>query len=170
LEFHIPYYVWGEETDIRRDIRKQPNGNPWRASTDLSFLLNSKSSGVDGSPTGCLYEAQTSLVVTGPNSSIWTACLLTDTYFRDQMDINDEELLSYHDAARVNDGLYYDPLTSGDHDANIPVWNPREYYCLVLMVRIKRIKEEWVKILYHLKNRIDEYVRGNSNLILIPLY
>ncbi|KAK2016887.1 hypothetical protein LZ32DRAFT_667170 [Colletotrichum eremochloae] len=162
LEFHISYYVWGEGTEIRRDIREKPNGDPWRSSTDLSFLLGFRGSGGDGEPTECLYEAQTSLVVSGPNASIWTACLLTDTYFRDQLDANDEELLSYHEAAWINDGLYYDPLTCGVHDATIPVWNPREYYCLVLMVRITRIKEEWIKIYYHLTDRIDAYLQKSG--------
>ncbi|WDK10176.1 transcription factor sef1 [Colletotrichum graminicola] len=159
LEFHISYYVWGEGTEIRRDIRKKPNGDPWRSSTNLSFLPRFQGSSGDGGPTDCLYEAQTSLTVSGPNSSIWTACLLTDTYFRDQMDVNDEELLSYHEAAGINDGLYYDPLTSGDIDATVPIWDPREYYCLVLMIRIKRIKEEWFKVNYHLQNRIDAYLQ-----------
>ncbi|KAK2021296.1 hypothetical protein LX32DRAFT_631835 [Colletotrichum zoysiae] len=161
LEFHIPYYVWEEGNDIRRDVRIKPNGDPLRSSTNLSSLLSQSFSG-DRGPPDCLYEAQTSLVVSGPNSSVWTACLLTDTYFKDQTDVNDEELLSYHEAAWINDGLYYDPLASGEIDATVPIWNPREYYCLVLMIRIKQIKEEWVRIVYHLKNRMDAHLQKHG--------
>ncbi|KAK1996517.1 hypothetical protein LX36DRAFT_671649 [Colletotrichum falcatum] len=87
------------------------------------------------------------------------------TYFRDPLDPNDEQLLAYYEGIGIDHHLYYDPLTCGEIDANKEMCNPRDYFFLVLKIHIKRIKKEWLNIVYHLKNRIIAYVETLSEVL-----
>ncbi|EQB57752.1 hypothetical protein CGLO_02085 [Colletotrichum gloeosporioides Cg-14] len=92
-----------------------------------------------------LHEAQTSLLIVGNDNLIWTAYFFTDTYNGRPGETNHEDL-SFFQQPSEGDELFYDPLTMGQHDANVSIWDPREYFCLIVRIRLGLIKEEWAYI------------------------
>jgi hypothetical protein len=85
-----------------------------------------------------LYEAQTSVAVTGFDDSVWTAYGFVDTYFG-------TESVDYYDQWKASTGDP-DPLAAGQIDANLALWKPRSYYLKVLQIRINRVRREWIAI------------------------
>ena len=108
--------------------------------------------GRDVDNTSHLYEAQASCVVTGLSNSTWTACYFVDTYFDDTNDMED-----------WCEDIYLDPLLCNKYDANLPIWNPREYFLLCLQQRLHSIKEEWLRVIYNLRREIEDYVRERNS-------
>ncbi|KAH8422123.1 Arginine--tRNA ligase [Colletotrichum scovillei] len=163
LEFHLAYPVWKREHSPRRDQRVTGDGLPLRKSTDLSFLPGAPRSDRIAHGLDYLHEAQTSICVTGRDTSHWTAIGLTDSYFEDDSDPNNEYLLPFY----VTDP-YPDPdMTSCELDAlsianltadNVSVTDPREYFLLVVKFHVVRITQHWMNVLFKLKDMIDEYL------------
>ncbi|WQF82057.1 hypothetical protein CDEST_07071 [Colletotrichum destructivum] len=164
LEFHMPYFAWRRHVKPRTDSRKRPDGSPCRKWIDLSFLTGKDTSKVDGSAINFLYEAQTSVVVAGYNNRVWTAILLTDNYFVDDDAevIFNEDSLHYHEYSSKEDGIYHDALTVAEFDANTPIWDPREYFCTVVRMRLNQLLEEWSSVSSHLKADIEPFVEKPS--------
>lgn len=161
----MAYPVWKREHSPRRDQRVTGDGLPLRKSTDLSFLPGAPRSDRIAHGLDYLHEAQTSICVTGRDTSHWTAIGLTDSYFEDDSDPNNEYLLPFY----VTDP-YPDPdMTSCELDAlsianltadNVSVTDPREYFLLVVKFHVVRITQHWMNVLFKLKDMIDEYVSG----------
>lgn len=40
-------------------------------------------------------------------------------------------------------GFIPDQICSGYHDANLPIWDPRDYFLMVIKVRATEIMNEW---------------------------
>jgi hypothetical protein len=52
-----------------------------------------------------------------------------------------------------------DPIASdGKVDANLPIWNPREYFLLIFQCRMGRVLLEWKRLVRWLERNIEEYV------------
>ena len=94
-----------------------------------------------------LYEAQISVVVTGIDEWFWTAYCCTDTYFG-----SEESVHYYHEH-----GL--DAPTGGEKSTDYPIWNPREYFLLVLSCRVKQTTKEWSNAIVALEKRLQYFVR-----------
>lgn len=157
----MPFFALRRHSQVPRDSRKRPDGSPCRRSIELSFLTGSVSS-TDGSPTSYwLHEVQTSFLVVGNNNTVWTAYLFTDTYHDGGSAKSNHDDLSSYQQRSNEDELFYDPLTMGHHDANIPIWDPREYFCLIVRIRLGLIKEEWAYILVFLTGKIGFFVRSS---------
>lgn len=109
-----------------------------------------------------LHEAQTSLLIVGNNNTVWTAYLFTDTYHNGRPGETNHEDLSFfqQSSAAEENELFYDPLTMGQHDANVPIWDPREYFCLIVRIRLGLIKEEWAYIFSFFAEKIGAFVRS----------
>jgi hypothetical protein len=145
------------------DTRKKADKSPLRKITPLAFLSDSVESADCPASKYYLYEAQSSLVVTGPNGSIWTALSLVDNHFHgDQEDDENEDLLLYYekesDEASDDEQQYHDELpnwdapTMGQFDADATIWCPKEYFLAVLKTRVGHIHEEWQYVQYRLNN------------------
>ncbi|KAK1848670.1 hypothetical protein CCHR01_08718 [Colletotrichum chrysophilum] len=160
LEFHVPFFALRRHSQVPRDSRNRPDGSPCRRSIELSFLTGSVSS-TDSNPISYwLHEVQTSLLVVGNNNTVWTAYLFTDTYHDgSSAKTNHDDLSSYQQRSN-EDELFYDPITMGHHDASIPIWDPREYFCLIVRIRLGLIKEEWAYILVFLMGKIGFFELG----------
>ncbi|KAK1633347.1 hypothetical protein BDP81DRAFT_72619 [Colletotrichum phormii] len=162
LEFHLAYPVWTRDPSPRRDQRVTGDGLPLRKSTDLSFLPGAQRSDQITHGFDYLHEAQTSICVTGRDTSQWTAIRLTDSYFEDDSDPNKEYLLPFY----VADPYPDQDMTSCELDAisianltadNVSVTDPREYFLLVVKFHVARITEHWTNVLFKLKDMIEEY-------------
>lgn len=144
------------------DNRKRPDRSPCRKILDLSFLTGIVNSTGSTNVSYYLHEAQTSLLIVGNNNTVWTAYLFTDTYHNGRPGETNHEDLSFFQqpSASEENELFYDPLTMGQHDANVPIWDPREYFCLIVRIRLGLIKEEWAYIFSLFAEKIGAFVRS----------
>jgi hypothetical protein len=151
----IPYYALREHREPRED-RRTKDGNPLRRSYKLPLLGTPNSSSTSASAFGYLYEAQTSIVVTGFDDHEWSAYAAVDNFF-DFFDTS-ESVKYYHEDIQ---GPYRpDPIAAGRFDANKPLLKPREYFLMVAEIRIQDITKEWHLIVRILKKAVEEYVFG----------
>lgn len=116
---------------------------PDRGWTDLSFLTNDTTAPLEGSPVG-IREAQVSLVICGSDEKRWVAYCFVDTGFDDE----EEDGEDIHRADRIADG---------NVDANRPIWNPREYFLLIVRIRMEQILKEWTDLVRYVETQFKEY-------------
>lgn len=146
--------------DMRRDSRQNSSGKPLRNAFDASFLMKSSSGSDAEDKRAYVYESQMSFMVTGYNKSIWAAYGLVDTYHHAVGDLRDKDSIQHYvDDFNEGDGVNWDPLSAGTHDAECPVWDPREYFLLLLNARAQQVAEEWLKLVSILRQNIEDYVR-----------
>ncbi|KAF0324800.1 hypothetical protein GQ607_007971 [Colletotrichum asianum] len=157
LEFHLPFFALREQLRVPDDNRKRPDGSPCRKTLDLSFLTGIINSTGSTNVSYYLHEAQTSLLIVGNNNTVWTAYLFTDTYHNGRPGETNHEDLSFFQQPLEENELFYDPLTMGQHDANVPIWDPREYFCLIVRIRLGLIKEEWAYIFSFFAEKIGAF-------------
>jgi hypothetical protein len=155
LAFHLPYYAWRTSQKPCEDLRRDLNNKPLRHSLDISFLesKNPKSSYF-------LYEAQISCVVAGPDEYRWVGYCFVDTYF-DAGKLK-ETVQSYHEDSLDEEGMFTDPFTIGERDADDPIHKPREYFLEVFRVRIDRVRCEWEQVVANVQEHIRKYVPVRS--------
>ena len=94
------------------------------------------------------HDVQISFLMTGVDEWYWTAYCCVDTLSEDT-----ENPQTYDDIGA--DG------PSGGARQGYPVWNPREYFLLVLSRRWKQVTREWETMIEELLARLDTYVRSS---------
>lgn len=58
------------------------------------------------------------------------------------------------------EGFHEDPIASDPWiEANIPIWDPREYFLAIFEARIARVEKEWERLVLMVAKSIKEYVR-----------
>jgi hypothetical protein len=136
-----------DESDKAATPSNSPN--QW---TDLSFLEVQTPKALDGRKVG-MFEAHFSLVICGSHESRWVGYALDNTEF------DGEEL---HDKIFPCEGVHPDPIASclndSGLDADLPIWNPREYFLFAVSNRITRAAIEWDALLRAIERRINQYV------------
>jgi hypothetical protein len=161
LSFHLPYYAWRtfEKSQPPKDDREFcSDEHSLRRCRDLSFLGPSK---VEFSDYLC--EAQISCVITGPDKWRWVAYCFVDVYFAQDVK---ESVSQYHEDSLGEHGLRTDPLTLGTSDADTPIQNPREYFLMVLRIRLKQVWREWQRVVENLKQAFNAYEEVYLHLTL----
>ncbi|ORY58580.1 uncharacterized protein BCR38DRAFT_500536 [Pseudomassariella vexata] len=164
LEFHLPFFVWRDTQEARKDTRQKGDGSPLRHSTNLAFLSKPDPSSGYEIKQDFLHEAQFSHVTTGCNNSMWTSCSLSDTYFYDdQEDPENPDLLAYYE----DEDETCDMPTMGVFDTEYPVLDPREYHLIGLKTRLGQVADEWDNIVARLKYKIRSHV-STAAAALVP--
>jgi hypothetical protein len=116
---------------------------------DLSFLEAEPTKETDVKRHG-MYEAHFSFVIYGSHEHRWAA------YAFDDNDVDTEEV---YDKIFPCDGMHQDPIASNnDTDAELPIWDPREYFLKILAPRVAGIADSWETLLRLIERRIEEYV------------
>jgi hypothetical protein len=125
LECHLPYYALRQTKDAAEDGRK------------LRARIRFMPPGSQGKAMKALYlhQAMISVIVFGVDEWVWTSICFVETYFRTEESI-DRYFAGVHDA----------PSSAGT-PADRPIWNPREYYLMVLSRRIHQVTLEWYNVL-----------------------
>jgi hypothetical protein len=154
MEFHIPHFAMRESLVPEDFPTGRVNNNAPRNRTDLSFLKVPLSEAQTHRTWG-LYERQISFVICGSDFKIWTGYAFVDTPFDEDDDL-EEKVYPY-------EGLHEDPIASyggpsGVIDANFPIWDPREYFLLVIQVRIAQVRGEWEYLVRKVERSIKRYV------------
>ncbi|KAI8285667.1 hypothetical protein K4K56_009194 [Colletotrichum sp. SAR 10_98] len=163
LEFHMPCLIWQKGQPKKDDLGRTTNTDALRKTIDLSFLATSVNHSQDDGQTldetDYLYECQTSFIVTGWDTSSWTAICLVDSYFKSQTDAEDPYMLPHYAKDPDDDDPDLDPLSIGKLTADkVAAVDPREYFLLIIKVRIMRLREIWMNVVYHLGQRINQYM------------
>ncbi|KAJ9612902.1 hypothetical protein H2200_002843 [Cladophialophora chaetospira] len=161
LSFHLPFYVHRASQTPRTDPRRDVHGNPLRHFQDISFLGRGSQQ-----PFDFLYEAQTSCLLSGSNKWRWVSYCFVDTYF-DGDDEGRETLLEYHYDKEAEHGINADPLTFGAHDADLPIWNAREYFLKVLEHRLTPIKREWRRVVVKVEREFRVYDKTEHHRLIL---
>ncbi|PSS22711.1 hypothetical protein M430DRAFT_16661 [Amorphotheca resinae ATCC 22711] len=149
MEFHISYFA------LRASSPKDPsriigNINPPRQWTDLSFLKIQPPKSQDQREYG-MHEAQISVVICGSDNWRWAGYAFIDTSFEGE-DLGDG-IFSYED-------VHEDPIASNSElHANLPIWDPREYFLTILEIRMTQVRKE----LEYLVRTVERSVKQNRN-------
>jgi hypothetical protein len=97
-----------------------------------------------------MLEAHISFVICGSDDHRWVA------YGFDDTDFEGEDL---DDKICPCEGFRPDPFSSdGEVDADIPIWNPREYFVMILDNRMAQALTEWESLVRAVERSIKEYV------------
>jgi hypothetical protein len=146
---HIPFLAL--RTGKRRPDGRHIGGKQLRESMKLPLDKH-------GNPPTDLteeyyYEAVASASIIGIDEWVWTGYCCIDTYFG-------EEAWNYPDSPK-------DEETDGPSGGSIlqkrPVWNPRQYFLVVLQQRVIQATTEWNALIMTFAERLKIYV---SNRLL----
>jgi hypothetical protein len=144
--------VLKEGQTAAQDSRKKIDGNPLRQSwDDLPFLSMPTNVSKYTDAGYCLYDAQTSVAVTGIDHWVWTAYGFVDTYFGSKDSVDGYDQLE-GPMGRV------DPLAAGQILVDRYAWTPREYFFKVFEIRINEIRRQWNAIIDKVEGDINQYV------------
>jgi len=132
--------------------RKGVNNKPPRTWTDLSFL-NIQTSHLQNQKNCGIYEAQTSFVACGPDNRRWTGYAFVDNWYGSE-DLEDKDF--------CYEGFHEDPIASSGsltiHNANHPVWNPREYFLMAFAANLAPVQGEWEYLVRTVERSIKSHV------------
>jgi hypothetical protein len=150
LEFHIPFFALRrEKTFDRRAGSRQSTESLSQSSLREGSLLPFGNNNIDDRMY--YYEASNSLLVTGPDEWMWTSYCFADTYYNSERgDVEDFETAD----AKVKDAA------SDRHSSlGFPVWDPRQYYLMILSRRLMQATNEWSNLVSVLEVRLTAFVR-----------
>jgi hypothetical protein len=94
------------------------------------------------------YEFQLSVLVTGVDEWLWTSYCCVDTYYGSEPDRR----------AYLEDVHPVEPASGGGASLDFPLWNPREYYLVVLSRRVSQATREWGALIETFEERMITYV------------
>jgi hypothetical protein len=133
LEFHIPYFALRRsrpEQDLSE--RRKRNHRGWM---NISFLdVHGQTSETLG--TLGIHQAQISVTLCGTDNSRWVAYCFEDRYFEDAEVAEGEQTVIHQE----------DRIARGEFGAEDTIWDPREYYFRVLLIRMRQVQKEWVEL------------------------
>ncbi|PVH73236.1 hypothetical protein DL98DRAFT_56678 [Cadophora sp. DSE1049] len=154
LQFHLNYFKLGplppeNEADHRGTTS---NTGKW---IDLSFLQAQTPKSPGGRTQG-MFQAQFSLAICGSAESRWAAYAFDDT---ESEFVEDDFYDKIFPCGR--DGYHPDPIASclpdDDTDADLPIWNSREYFLIVVARRVARAAHSWEALVRLVERRIKEH-------------
>jgi hypothetical protein len=146
----MSYYALRKGEEIIIDPRLGPDRQPLRESLRWPSLGCTQSR----SQSSFLYAAQTSIVVTGLDHSIWSAYASVDTYFDPEYSVENHHQYRTRETreAKVWDALAGPRRLWADE----PIWTPREYFLRVVECRSSDILVEWQEIVSKVESTVKE--------------
>jgi hypothetical protein len=94
------------------------------------------------------YEAQVSVLLVGIDEWVWTLYCLVETHFSE----------TEPEDVKSNIGIDQDAPSGEGANYSSPIWNPREYFLLVLSRRLRQVRFEWANIVQTLETRFKRLV------------
>ena len=162
LHFSLPLYSLRNESNLRTDTRRWPNGEALRQSKVLTCLS------VLPTPTAgekwCLYEGQTSIVLTGRHDHHWTVYGVFDDYYDAK---STDSVKQHHRLWKKTPEIFWDPIfrgenplinTAGSDEAGNPnssiFWDARQYFIAAVEIQVQMIVVEWRDIVSKLEKAV----------------
>lgn len=150
MNFHMPFYVLRSAKD-KENAPFACRAEPHRTGKDLSFLANGKSSTFDWMNSK-LEPAHVSITICGVADRRWTAYAFVDG----DEDMSEDEF--------DNQFLLPDMIADRRIDSNCPIWNPREYFLLVVLIRLEQVVKKWTSIIRKFEQAVPAHmVDAHSN-------
>ncbi|KAL4809505.1 hypothetical protein BDV18DRAFT_157260 [Aspergillus unguis] len=135
FEFHIPFFA----------LRSSIPG----VSSSVSHLNRRKGefqasfSACAGDEREFYHEVQTSVLLVGIDEWVWTVYCLVETHHSETGPEDVSEYIKYGTDAPSGQGV----------DSSMPIWNPREYFLLILSRRMSEVRFEWANLVQTLEAR-----------------
>ncbi|OCK76085.1 hypothetical protein K432DRAFT_307150 [Lepidopterella palustris CBS 459.81] len=151
MELHIPYFALREYPSPTKDRRQEvaAGKRPPRQWTDLSFLNIQTPKFQDKRKYGTC-KARFSLIICGSDHRRWVGYAFVDRDF-DSEELEEDDF-SY-------EGIQEDPIASnGELDANLPIWDPREYFLMIFDIQMAKVLKEWENLVRAVERCINEHV------------
>lgn len=128
---------------------------PHRERIDLSFLVkNLPAFAVKETPV--IEQAQISVVLCGTTERRYTVYSFEDNDVDEDREMGDDEF--------SEDGVQVDQVVKGDIvDANLPLWNPREYFMVVLFERVKQVNLEWANVVQIIESAFNNFCANRGS-------
>jgi hypothetical protein len=143
--------------ELAKDSRVRADRTPLRDSWMLPSPSMDVQTAVSTDRDWCVYEAHISVTVTGLDPFVWTAYGLVDTYFS-----TEDSVETYH----LQNGFGRpDPFGAGITDADLPIWEPREYFLKIAKIRMWGLVREWRGIIDRMETDIQQYVYRVTGVI-----
>lgn len=124
-------------------------GKPPRLWRDVSFLQGQPTD-LRGQLKSGILEAHISFVICGSDDSRWVGYAFSD---------DEEEEENLEDEVSSDDVVAWDPIAwNSTVDANVPFWNPKEYFLKIIEVRMVKVLERWKDVVHVIEWNIKEGV------------
>lgn len=148
LEFHIPFFAMRRsrpEQDFEQRRKRTHRG--WM---NLSFL-DSKDTDPEADGICGIHQAHISVTLGGTDDTRWFVYCFEDTHFDEDGELGQDEQTEEHQS---------DQVARGEFGAENTIWNPREYFLLVFLTRMKQVKKEWEELVRFIETGIKEHSWG----------
>lgn len=155
LEFHIPYFALRKSFSTSEKLHSNIVGRRSGVFAD-SFTRN-----CEPGQKEFFHEAQVSVLLVGIDEWVWTLYCLVEDQFEEMHDPAELEqhVTNMRDAPSGNYASY-----------TMPIWNPREYFLLVLCRRMGQATLEWQNLVETLDQRLKDLVSLISTISeVLPL-
>ncbi|KAL4904774.1 hypothetical protein BDW74DRAFT_21820 [Aspergillus multicolor] len=137
FEFHIPFFA------LRRSVTGTPTSqshvNRRKGEFQASF------STCTGDEKEFFHEAQISVLLVGIDEWVWTLYCLVERHYSET---GPEDVKKY-----IQSGM--DAPSGQGINYSMPIWNPREYFLLVLSRRMSEVRSEWSNLVQTLETRFE---------------
>lgn len=148
LDFHIPYFaVRRSQPESDYPERKKRTHRGWM---NINFLdtkhLKSEEQGTLG-----LQQAHISVSLCGTENTRWTAYCFEDKFFEEDGAFGDDEQTEVHQS---------DQIARGEFGGEDTIWDAREYYLCVFLVRMRQVLKEWVELMRLIESSIMAHSWG----------
>jgi hypothetical protein len=148
----LKYWVFGPSSLANQTDQRDAAGYSMKW-TNISFLEIQTPKAPVGQEHG-MFEAHFSFVICGSHERRWTAYAFDDTEF------DGEDL---YEKIFPHNGFHSDPIVSdGDTDAELPIWDAREYFLRTVSSRVASAADSWDELLRQIEHSIQKYVSANS--------
>jgi hypothetical protein len=149
LEFHIPYFAMRRFRPSQESTgRKTRTHRGWM---NISFLETKRVDSGLGLICG-IHQAQISVTICGTDNSRWTAFCFEDRHFDEDGELGDDEHTEIHQSDQVARGAF---------GAENTIWDPREYFIRVLLIRMRQVHREWLNLVRFVESGIKEHTWGH---------
>lgn len=126
LELHLPYFA------LKRATQDNPSTvgrkETYRENVNLPFPAR----GADANPL-IMHKTQFSLTICGTDNARWIAYALEDAKHDEDREVGENEHVP---------GWRSDQISLGQLNADIPLWDSREYFLTVCLIRVKQVTQE----------------------------
>ncbi|PMD29322.1 hypothetical protein L207DRAFT_593560 [Hyaloscypha variabilis F] len=150
LEFHLGYFQF--HSTPPNEVNQGEAATCPLGWTDLSFLEEMDTLKAAAENRYGMSEVQFSFVICGIHDRRWSAYAFDNTESADGDDLQDKIFCG---------GGHWDPIGSclsvDDVQAELPIWNPREYFLNVVARRLGLAADSWETLLRAIERRIKRY-------------
>ncbi|KAF2831927.1 hypothetical protein CC86DRAFT_280201, partial [Ophiobolus disseminans] len=170
LEFHLPYLELREVDGESMTCMSRTNHETGTVLSDVSFLNIMSTQG--SLSRYCLQRAHISVMICGSDNVQWVGYAFANNTVDEDGTENEEDEIEGSvdtDFAEDEDEGEVDLFASDDSDevldANIPIYDPREYWLRVVKLRLRLIVSKWEYLVYKVEKSVENQERRHGLIL-----